>query len=115
MLFGGGVAWLPSLLWRFDAQARSLRRDVPWLTRLPSEYASEHVWVSTYPLDRPADPGRMAVLLKTFPALEQRLCFASGYPRWDADRPDEIEPRVPAEWLSRILHDNALELYGQRL
>ena len=115
LLFGAGVAWVPALLWRFDAQALALRTELPWLRRRPSEYVAERVKISTYPLDRPAEAERLATLVRAYPSLQRMLCFASGYPSWDSELPDEVAARLPGEWLPEVFRGNALDLYNGRL
>ena len=33
----GGFTWVPHILKRMDENYKSLRREIPWLTKLPSE------------------------------------------------------------------------------
>ena len=37
-LVEAGWAWLPPFLWRFDKDWKGLRRETPWVDRLPSSY-----------------------------------------------------------------------------
>ena len=43
VLVESGFTWLPPLMWRFDKNWKGLRREVPWVDRLPSEMIREHV------------------------------------------------------------------------
>ena len=45
-LIEGGWTWLPSLMWRIDKDWKGLRREVPWNTRVPSEYIRERIRLS---------------------------------------------------------------------
>jgi uncharacterized protein len=103
-----GIAWLPALLWRLDADYRALRKETPWLKRLPSDYAREHIRLTTQPLEQPRDPAAL------WPALEdvgagEMLLFASDYPHWDFDDPRLT--RVPAAWRDAVMDGNARSLY----
>ena len=104
-----GVAWLPALLWRLDADYKALRKETPWLRSLPSEYAAEHVRLTTQPLEQPPDERHLHAVLEAIDG-EQTLLFASDYPHWDFDDPDELP--IPREWRRRVLDENARELYG---
>ena len=43
-----GVAWLPGILWRLDNDYRTARRNHPGLAqRLPSDYARDHIRLTT--------------------------------------------------------------------
>ena len=55
-LIESGFTWLPSLMWRFDKEWKGLRREVPWVRRLPSDYIREHVRLTLQPFDAPPDP-----------------------------------------------------------
>jgi predicted TIM-barrel fold metal-dependent hydrolase len=104
-----GAAWLPALLWRLDADYKALRKETPWLKRLPSEYAREHVRVSTQPLEQPPDERHLWALLEAMSGREV-LVFASDYPHWDFDDPTTI--RLPEGWEDDVLDGNARRLYG---
>ena len=110
VLIEGGLSWLPGWLWRIDREWKSLRSGTPWVKRLPSEYVREHVKLTTQPLDEPHDPVHLKQLLSMFPA-EEILMFASDYPHWDFDCPNQVARRLPAEMRDRILTQNACQLY----
>ena len=109
ILIEAGVAWVPALLWRLDADYKALRKETPWLKRLPSEYARDHVRLTTQPLEQPADERHLQAVLEAIDG-EHTLLFASDYPHWDFDDPELV--RVPAAWRERVMSENARELYG---
>lgn len=107
---GVGTAWIPGLFFRLDVNWRGLRREVPWVRKLPSEYFREHFRVSTWSFDEAADddgPERVVRALSTFPGIEELLTFASGFPSWDTDVVSDVSRRLPAEWHAGIFYDNA--------
>jgi predicted TIM-barrel fold metal-dependent hydrolase len=104
-----GSAWLPAILWRLDEDYRALRKETPWLKRLPSEYARTHVRLTTQPLERPRNPDALWAPLADIGA-EEMLMFSSDYPHWDFDSPSAV--RFPPAWRERVMDGNARELYG---
>ena len=90
---------------------RGLRQEVPWVKRKPSEYAAEHVRLTTQPLEEPDNPKHLLQMLEMFPA-EKMLMFSSDYPHWDFDNPRTILNSLPTEMKKRIFYQNARELYG---
>jgi uncharacterized protein len=103
-----GVAWLPAILWRLDADYKALRKEAPWLTMLPSEYAARHIRLTTQPLEQPAELRHLWTLLEAIDG-ENTLLFASDYPHWDFDDPERLH--IPPAWKERIFGENARELY----
>ena len=104
-----GIAWLPAILWRLDEDYRALRKETPWLTRLPSEYARDHIRLTTQPIERPRRPDALWPALEDVGARDM-LMFASDYPHWDFDDPAFV--RLPPEWRERVMDGNARGLYG---
>ena len=107
----GGLAWVPALLWRMDRIFETMRDEVPELRRRPSEYAREHLYFTTQPIEEPERPED---LLRTVERLDApgHLLFATDYPHWDFDSPERAIPAAfPAELRRRIFAGNALELY----
>ncbi len=106
----GGMAWLPSLLWRMDKNYKALRAETPWLKRLPSDYIREHVYLTTQPIEETEHPEQFLQLLEMINA-PKNILFSSDYPHWDFDNPLMAFPPLPRETKQRIFHDNAAALY----
>lgn len=107
----GGFSWLPHLLWRMDREWRSLRQEVPWVKRLPSDYVAEKVRLATQPVeDMTGDQWEKVIELM---GSEDILMFATDYPHFDFDSPlRSLPPRMPDALKRKILYDNAREFYG---
>ena len=111
VLIEGGFGWLAPLMWRLDRAWSKLKDEVPHLRRLPSEYIREHFWFSTQPIEEPTRPEDFLVLLDDL-AMDDKILFATDYPHWDFDAPDQAIPtQVPAELRRKILYENARALY----
>jgi predicted TIM-barrel fold metal-dependent hydrolase len=110
LLHGGTMTWLAPLLWRLDANYKALRREVPWLKRLPSEYAREHVRVSTYPIDTTLESEKLAATIALHPDFREMLCFASGTERDDAVAPEQVSRLLPDGWEHDVMRGNAAAL-----
>ena len=109
-----GYAWLPSIMWRCDQEWRSLRAEVPWLERPPSEYIVERVRLTSQPIAEPPEREDHRQILRMARA-EKTLLFASDYPHWDFDDPRQVFQEISGELRRRIYHESAEELYGRKL
>jgi len=111
VLVEGGICWLPSLLWRLDKNWKGLRDEVPWVKRKPSEYAAEHVRLSTQPLEEPANRNHLKQVVDMLPS-DKMLLFSSDYPHWDFDDPFQVFNGFSDEFKSKVFFENAAELYN---
>ncbi|CAG7598438.1 hypothetical protein PAESOLCIP111_00225 [Paenibacillus solanacearum] len=107
----GGIAWLPHLMWRMDKNFKGLRDQVPWLKRLPSEYITEHIRLTTQPIEEPARPDHINQIFDMIGA-DHMVMFSSDYPHWDYDNPKIALRPIRKELRDKIFADNAIELYG---
>jgi len=103
-----GVSWLPGILWRLDADYKALRKETPWLKRLPSEYARDHIRLTTQPLEQPKNKQHLWSVLEAIDG-ENTLLFATDYPHWDFDDPTQIQ--IPPAWKDKIFDENARKVY----
>ncbi|MAS33893.1 MAG: amidohydrolase [Anaerolineaceae bacterium] len=110
VLIEGGVSWVPSMLWRLDKNWKSLRMTVPWLDRPPSEFVADHIRLTTQPIEEPEDPAHLHAILDMFP-VERMLMFSTDFPHWDGDTPDFSMRLLPKKLHSRVMSENARELY----
>lgn len=105
-----GFGWVPSYLWRMDADWKGLRYQTPWVDRLPSEYVDEHVTFASQPMEDPPNAADLAAVITAMNG-ERNLMFASDHPHWDWDDPNEVFRGLPAGLRQRIMVDNALEAF----
>ena len=110
VLIEGGVSWLPPILWRMDKNWKALRQTTPWLDRLPSEIVGEHVLLTTQPIEEPARPQHLTMMLEMFEA-GRMLMFSSDFPHWDGDTPDFVGRAFSAQLRDRVMSETARELY----
>lgn len=104
-------AWMEPLMWRLDRAFALLAHEVPHLSRSPSEYIRDHVWITSQPVDEPTRP-RDFVGLVEGTHLVDRLLFASDYPHWDFDDPVRSFPaRLNDEVMRKVMSQNARSLF----
>ena len=110
VMIEAGFAWLPSLAWRMDRVWARLRHENPALTRLPSEYIHDHIWLTTQPMEEPSAPEHLRDTLAWIGM--DRLLFATDYPHWDYDDPQQsLKIRLSAEERDAFFIGNARALY----
>lgn len=107
----GGIGWLPPLLWRLDKNWKGVRNEVPWVKKLPSEYAAKHFRLTTQPLDEPKNRKHLHQIIDMLPSKDM-LLFSSDYPHWDFDNPFQVFRGFPKKVQEKIFYENAAELYG---
>ncbi len=66
----------------------------------------EHVRFATQPLESPDDPEQ---LIKAIDFLRpaDTLMYASDFPHWDFDEPEQTLRQLPAEWRDNVRWRNA--------
>jgi len=104
-----GFAWLPALTWRLDKLWKTLRAEVPHLTRAPSEYIRDQVWI----ISQVEEPQPRKQILDVMEWIGwDRIMFASDYPHWDYEDPDYSLPmRIPEENRRKFFRENARVVY----
>jgi predicted TIM-barrel fold metal-dependent hydrolase len=113
-LVEGGFSWLPAFLWRLDKEWKGLRREVPWVRRLPSAYVREHIRLTIQPFDTPVDPDHALRLFDQLDAdgLLDLLMFATDYPHWHPETPeDAVLATLPDSVRAMIMGETARAIY----
>jgi predicted TIM-barrel fold metal-dependent hydrolase len=109
-----GYAWVPDVMWKMDAFWKTGRDDTPWITKPPSEYIFDHCRFTTQPFFEPRNHKHIAQMFEMFNA-ERTLMFATDYPHWNSEEPVLVEKLIPEAIRQRVLVENAIETYGDRL
>jgi predicted TIM-barrel fold metal-dependent hydrolase len=105
-----GFSWMLHLMWRFDAEWRSLHADAPWLVEPPSHYIRQSIRCSTQPIDQPERKGDLAEMIDMIHG-DEILVFSSDYPHWDNEFPDNALNGLSTEMKERIFYKTALETF----
>ncbi len=114
VLYEGGIFWIPQTMWRFDKNWKAQRAETPWVKEPPSAYILRHFYSTTYPLELLPDPTNLHETLKMIQA-DRTLMFSSNYPYWLYGDPFTMIEDIPEDLRRRVLVDNALAVYGDRL
>lgn len=111
VLTEGGFAWLPPLMWRLDRAWEQLHEEVPFLRKPPSAYIREHMRVTTQPMEEPPNARQFLQLLDQF-GSDDMILFATDYPHWDFDSPEDAFPaKLPERLERKIMAENARATY----
>ena len=114
VLYEAGIFWLPHVMWRFDKNWKAQRSETPWVKRAPSAYMLEHFYSTTYPLEAAPRPEYLRQVLDMIDG-EHKLLFSGRYPDLALGDPFEMLVDIPESIRQRVLFDNALSVYGERL
>jgi predicted TIM-barrel fold metal-dependent hydrolase len=105
-----GFTWLGPLLWRLDKEWKGLRREVPWVDRLPSEILREHVRISIQPIGAgPAEDFRRVV---DWMGSDEVLMFGSDYPHGHTQDVGRLLEVLSPSACARLMADNARAQYS---
>lgn len=105
----GGFTWVPTWSWNLNKKWKGLRREIPWVNRLPTEIIRDHFRFSTAPMDMgpPAHMGRIIEWLGT----EDILMFASDYPHLHTDDLDAFLAILPETMRVNVMSETARRWY----
>ncbi len=106
----GGLVPYVGFLWRLDTNWRACRSEIPWCKRRPSEYVWEHVRFATQPLESPDDVDQLLAAIE-FLRPWDTLMYASDFPHWDFDEPEQTLRQLPEEWRDDVRWRNAGEFF----
>lgn len=110
VLAEAGFTWLPSVMWRLDKNWKGLRREVPWIDRLPSEIIKDSVRFTLQPLDEPLSRKH---LLETIEQIgsDDVLLFSTDYPHWQYDEEGPLPAGLSPALERKITYENAQGIY----
>ena len=106
----GGLVPFVGFLWRLDTNWKSCRTEIPWCRRRPSEYVWEHVRFATQPLESPEDAELLAPAIQGLRPWDT-LMYASDFPHWDFDEPEQTLRQLPEDWRDAVRARNAIEFF----
>jgi predicted TIM-barrel fold metal-dependent hydrolase len=106
----GGLVPYVGFLWRLDTNWKACRIEMPWCRRRPSDYVWDHVRFATQPLESPDDPEQLVRAIE-FLRPAETLMYASDFPHWDFDEPEQTLRQLPAEWREGVRWRNAQQFF----
>ena len=112
LLVGCGAAWVTPFLWKFDTNFKGARGDAPWMTEMPSDYFRKHFKIAAYPVDPMPRTDHLQKYYEALDGFEDLLCYASGFPSYDAVEPDFWADVLSSTWQRKLFHDNAEALFS---
>lgn len=104
-----GLGWVPTIMYRLDAEYMKRPSEAPLLERRPSDYIKEFYY-GTQPLEENVQ--FLETVMKHIGP--EQIMYASDYPHWDYDEPSVITdlPFLSNDEKAAILGGNAQEVFG---
>jgi uncharacterized protein len=106
----GGFLWIPGWIWGVDKKWKGLRREVPWVDKLPIAVLREHVRFSVAPAYLGPDEHSARYIEWLGP--DNLLMFATDYPHRHDDSIEQLLRVVPTEHHAGLMGETAREWYG---
>lgn len=107
-----GVTWLPACLWRFDKTWRGVRKETPWVKRLPSDIVRDYIRLSIQPFDAP-DADRALETFCDQMGSDEMLLFSTDFPHWHFEECEALPCAANSALARKILCDNPLATYSR--
>jgi len=101
-----GFSWLPPLVWRLDKEWKGIWREVPWVTRPPSEYLRTQVRLTSTPAHLPTDPAELAESLAILDPASLVL-YAGDHPHLHGDGTERLLAALGPAARAAVLGGNA--------
>ncbi len=105
----GGFAWVPTWSWNMNKKWKGLRRETPWVNRLPTEIIRDHFRFSTAPADL-GPPESMRQIIEWF-GTEDILMFASDYPHFHLNDTATLLSLMPESMRANVMSETARRWY----
>lgn len=105
----GGFSWVPMWGWSMNKKWKGLRRETPWVDRLPLDIVRDHVRFSVAPAD--LGPREHSQRIIEWLGSDDLLMFATDYPHRHDDHIDELLDMIPETMKSKLMSETAREWY----
>lgn len=105
----GGFSWVPTWGWSMNKKWKGLRRETPWVDRLPLEIIRDHVRFSVAPAD--LGPREHSQRIIEWLGSEDLLMFATDYPHRHDDDIDELLAVIPDTMKAKLMSETARAWY----
>jgi len=92
LLMEAGISWVPYMMWRLNKEHAIRTSEAPLLEKTPEEHIRESLYFSSQPLGEPNDPDQVQQVLDIVGV--DSMMFASDYPHWDFDHPNELDKHL---------------------
>lgn len=110
ILNGFGIAWLPSLTWRLEAEQRVCPGErLSPLSGAPEDYVRRHVRLTSSRLDLPDEPARLIELMALIGGAE--LMMLGSGPLGGVGELEFLIDALPAGWRTKVAWENAASAY----
>ncbi len=107
----GGAEQLTPFIWKLDTLWLGVRDQTPWVDRPPSEYLKDHVRLGFSRLDKPPGDSVPIVDWLAQTGKEDVVMYASNYPFWWRNHPDDLYEGTTKEQTEKVRWRNAGEVY----